>query len=85
MTSATTEFTATGVGQLLPANDGGTVSAVVPAGCVLRRSSDRQSWETVETLSPFEHVGAFAHYRIDCVSYDGTPKTATLTITGGGA
>lgn len=85
MSRITKTFTATG--ETMPdfAREGMGVSYTAPAGCVLRRSTDMQAWEDVATPSPFVHTGAPAHYRIVCDTYDGTPKQATLTITGGGA
>jgi hypothetical protein len=66
-------------GSPAPASAGQTVSATIPAGCVLRRSTDLQTWDDVATAVPFTHTGADAHYRIDCVTYT-APVTATLSI-----
>lgn len=79
MKTVSVEFKSTGVGFLLPAVNGEQVSATIPAGCVLRRSTDLQSWSNVATPVPFTHSGALAHYRIDCVTYT-APVTATLEI-----
>lgn len=82
MSRITKTFTATGESMPDFARDGMSVSYTTPAGCVLRRSADMQSWQDVHTPSPFVHTGLPAHYRIDCDTYDGTPITATLEITG---
>lgn len=73
---------AVGAGHPEYATDGATVTYSAPAGCVLRRSADLQTWQDVTTPSPFVHTGEPAHYRIDCDTYAGTPITATLAITG---
>lgn len=61
------------------ATAGKTVSYSTPAGCALRRQ-DGETFVDETRPSPFTHNGAPTSYRIDCDVYDGTPKTATLTI-----
>lgn len=80
MSTITKTFTSTG--QTMPdyARPGATVTYSAPDGCVLRRSADMQAWQDVATPSPFVHDGSPAHYRIDCDTYEGTPKVATLEI-----
>ena len=73
------------VGVPMYALDGDEVSYTAPAGCALRKSVDFVTWRDVSEPSPFVHSGHPTHYRIDCDTYEGTPKIATLTITGGGA
>lgn len=80
MNSVTTPLDRVKSGFPLGADDGMTVTADIPAGCVLRKSVDLQSWQAVAYSGPFQHSGARAAYRIDCVTYGGTPVTATLEI-----
>lgn len=75
-------FQCAAAGIPVRASDGQLVIFLLPAGCVLRRSADLQEWEEVVQASPITHQGADAHYRVDCDTYDGTPITATLEITG---
>lgn len=79
MKTVSIEYTSAGIGLLMPAENGEQVSATIPAGCVLRRSADAQSWVDVVSAVPFTHTGPMAHYRIDCVTYT-SPVTATLEI-----
>ncbi len=71
-------FYAVGHGFPLMAHTGETVTATVPTGCVLRKSTNLVDWQDVVSHS-FTHTGPDTTYRIDCVTYT-APVTATLEI-----
>ena len=75
-------YNAAGIGFMLAAEDGEIVSvSAMPAGFVLRRSSDAETWVDETRTPPFAHVGQVASYRVDRDTYDGTPITVTLEIS----
>lgn len=81
MKRITKTYNAAGIGFMLAAEDGEIVSvSAMPDGFVLRRSSDAETWVEEIRTPPFAHVGQAASYRIDCDTYEGTPKVATLEI-----
>lgn len=57
------EFASPGMPQF--ARAGSTVSYSLPAGCVLRQSTDLQTWTLVASASPFT-VMEDTHLRADC-------------------
>lgn len=67
------------VGLPLSASEGDVVSATVPDGCVLRKSTDLKTWDAVESTN-FAHHGEHTSYRIDCDVFQ-NPVIAILEIT----
>jgi hypothetical protein len=78
----TTIFTMQWPGNPAPVSDGQMVYATIPAGCVLRMSSDLIEWTAAPSV-PFVHSGEPASYRIDCDNYF-APVTAVLTVSEAG-
>lgn len=68
-----------GSGLPLPAENGQMVTAILPAGCVLRVATDHENFASAGP-TPILHAGPRASYRIDCISYGGSPVTATLSV-----
>lgn len=81
MSTLTITFDRVWPGHPITLSAGQTITAEAPSGCHLR-SRIGVDWQDV--ASPFTATDTSV-IRLDCDTYEGTPKIATLTITGGGA